>query len=658
MVLSNIKEKKNLSNAACQCLIQLEDFKPGIIFNYVPDATIPRNHPTLLCLLLKNGSSFDPTIIKQLIGSLPRYNTDPYRLHTILNYLLELIESKRQAILTPLIFKQFLPLFIHSTESFHLHFSLLLLRSFGLELFSTNEELGLLHRLISLCAHPSLVVAHRLLFLDFAKSLLPILRSSHLADHRLFALTPLDGPDTQEKKLMILCQTDISDIDLISNLKSIGNFNGQKVNRRSTNALYRQLYFFLTVRPELQSSIEGFLIHLMLTNPSLHIPYALCLLDRLPVLSAHVSSSLISKLLDMTTLPSEEEKSHLKEYFLAIKWILRQPRKLLDSEKMIAILTFCYKAAKQFPSMCKDLLAIIAVVIRHQTIDENLKNLLNEILNLLMANKNRVTISSWSQIYSIALNTLPSQENLRKVFCEEISEDDESPLLIFDPKSSSIPLTIHEIKCRPEPVDIECLTPITIPYTLKVSFNTISMDEEIIQKLFAIEIRLTCSSQEIDSIINIPVLKKNDFKVYQLKLAPNRVKPFTLNCDLRFGDTNGVTYCCPQFSSEIFSFERFMIPLKCNENQFDSSWNGLLKQLDCHLTVQCFPNYNDLEQFLTDNEPFKDYQIAPGKFAIGVAPNKLLLIRSIIVNGNLNFRMLTNLDKILKYLYYLFKQNN
>ncbi|XP_015783676.1 uncharacterized protein LOC107361372 [Tetranychus urticae] len=655
--LLNGKDNKNLSNAACQCLIQLEETRPGIIFRNVPDATIPRIHPTLLCLLLKNGSQFDPTIVKQLIGSLPRYNTDPYRLHIILNYLSDLMESKKQATLTPLVFKQFLPFFIHSTEAFHLHFSLLLLRSFGLELFSTNEELGLLHRLISLCTHPSLIIAHRLLFLDFAKSLLPILKSSHLADPHLFALGPFDGPDTQEKKLMILCQTEISDSDLITYLKTIESISISQSNRRATNALYRQLHFFLTVRPGLQNEIEPLLISMMMASPSLHIPYGLCLLDRQPALSARVSSSLVHKLLNMTNLVGDENKSRLKEYFLAIKWILKQPRKLLDSDKMLDTLNFCYDAAKQFPHLCKDLLSIIAVVIRHQTIDDKLKSLLNEILDMLMKNKNRVTISSWSQIYSIALNTLPNQENLRKVFCEEISDDDNLPLVVVDPKSNSIPLTVHEIKCTLEPVEVDCEF-LAIPYTLKVSFNSGTMDEDIMSKLFGIELRLSCPIQEIDTVINIPCLGKDDFKVFQLKLSPIRVKPFTLNLDLRFGDINGVTYCCPQFTSEFFSFDRFMIPVRCSEAQFDKQWNFLIKQVQCHLTVQCFRNYSGLDQFLNDHENFKSYEIAPGKFVIGVVPNKMLLIRSIVVNGNLNFRMLTNLDKILKYLYYQFKQNN
>ena len=632
-------------------------FIKKILETHLITSKLKESNTLLNALLIRNGAAISPKQIKVVIDSLPNHTFDPFLLHLILNHLFVSMKSKSQLTITPFIFKQFIKTFIYSTEIYNFHFALLLQRSFGLELFSTSEELNLLNRLVLLSTHPSLIISIRLLILDFVKSFLPSLKVFHLADVKMLKLTSFDGPDTQEKKLIILNETEMDNDELILNLKTIETSSLNSQNRRATNSLYRLFYAFLKNRPSLQENIEMLIISMIFAFPKQHVANSLKLLQSMECLIPKVCKTLAKKLITMSQIIEEAKVEDIEQFMLAIQWILEQPIKLIEDNDLLQLLQFCLKTTQANPKLVKPLLNCCAAIIRTQKVTNDMKFLLNTSLSYLISSKIDVTISSWSQIYSIAINTLPNQESLKKVFCEDVNLNHGTPLIIRN--HDSLPLIIERVALKLEPVAIN--SPLFILLQLKLTIDPMCLEE--FKKLFAIEIRFkSIKHQKIDQVINIPFLECKHSKKITLKIKPIETKPFAVKISTQFSDINGITYCYDFVKVEQFNIINFLVPIDLDINQFDSVWNQIdLKDNQNTLeSVICLEQYSQIYQFIKEHEFLKQFSCSNdhNQFVIGLSPNKLLLFRLYQINNVINLRLKTDEPKAVKYIYFLLKHND
>ena len=160
--------------------------------------------------------------------------------------MMRFCQQKYPEYISPMIFKPYLTQLTLSCEIHNFHFALQLLLSFGLELFSTLEEQTLIKQLIIVATHPSLSIAHRLIALEYTKSIVIQLKPTSI-DSSVLHITSSDGPDTQEKKLTILNETSIDNQNLLICMKPLKTLSLTD-NIRATNAFYRVIYAFLTTK--------------------------------------------------------------------------------------------------------------------------------------------------------------------------------------------------------------------------------------------------------------------------------------------------------------------------------------------------------------------------------------------------------------------------
>lgn len=278
----------------------------------------------------------------------------PVALQQTLNCYLEIIVSSQVTQFSPMIFKPFLDTFTLSSEVYQVHFLLILLKNFGLELFTTAEEQFLVNQMTKLSAHPSLVIAYRLLILDFIKALMPIVKRSDYMEPEKFQIMPFDGPDTQEKKLLLLNETSISDGLLLSHLKPLQTLSLSFGNYRATNSLYRILHSIYEKRHSMDKHIETTLISLILASPAQHVRHSLGFLSKNLDLAPSICGTFLRKLLHMKDIIKDE--GDLKEYFLACEWILSKENLINDSDALSTLLKFLYEKCQEFKKLAYCLL--------------------------------------------------------------------------------------------------------------------------------------------------------------------------------------------------------------------------------------------------------------------------------------------------------------
>lgn len=550
---------------------------------------------------------------------------------------------KEDPILTPAIFKPFISQFCFSSELYQVQFLVILLLEFRLQLFTDNEERLLLNQLAVLSRHSSLLVSHRLFALDFICSLMKHFPSAF--DHVHFFPSEFDGPDTLEKKLKILIQfptAKLSDEQFLMHLQPLQTHSLERDNVRATKSMYRVLSAAMEKRDSMIVRVEGIVICLILASPRQHVRYALDLMNRRPDLAHSVAGIMLKKILSAGEALARDLEDQ-EQLFLFIEWLLKRQLVSRAERRLTNLFKFLHEKSIQSPSLVPLLLSCTAAAIRSYDLSTDEKELLRNILSFVSREaKNNVTLTSWAQIYSIAITALSGVDNIRHVFDTEdlsclrsqgdyVLQKEDCPVIVC--KRSKV-TAIDSHSCCDKRFNIE------FDVSLSASFEQ--------KQVFAVSIDVKSSEQEFCESWETPLLSFQKSRLMKLGFQLKRCQPFQLVFDCQFNDLNGSVYMCRSFHVEEIAFCEILAPVDfvSDARSFCQVWKQIsLSKESCLETVIRLKTITDCDSLLDQHPYLSPFCLTDGDrvmIAVTVLPKSRILLTAKVIEGRLNLHAITD----------------
>lgn len=564
-------------------------------------------------------------------------NLEPILQNRVLIEIFNFIKlNPNQNIISANLFKPFVNDLIYSKELPAFHLALELLKNFDLT-FSSYGEQDIINQLFTLCVHPSLITSHRLMMLDFAENFVHLPKIKNYLNLSIFEICDvLDGPDTQEKKLKILLQTRIEDEFLLTNLKPLKMMCLNKNNNRASNSLYRVLNSIIRQRPSMVNKIEYLILSMILKSPSRHIPRTISFLKLNPTLT----ESLLKLIIEETNnhFDNFQNENDLKQYFLAFEWILNKTK--LDDSSNLIILNFLIKKSENRPNLFKALLACCASIICKQILNDKIRMQLREALNYLSEKgKKNVELVSWAQIYLIAIDTLPNQENINKVFedMELVGEDK----LYSELREEDCPIQFERVKFNNRA--IENYDQIDCPFQFNLNLSVKEEFKKQFPIVLCIDVLVRINKQSIQSEKSLTILKNEKKEQLIFDLKPKIIDDLEITIYSRFTDANGKIY---HHSGTLMNFKFFEIiqSSSLDRIRFDQLWTKYVSEDEFVKSVIVLPNTKTIDEF------FKKFKWA-NEFVLDTSSNCLsflipssyiALIKLFEINDLVNLRIISN----------------
>ena len=579
-------------------------------------------------------------------------NMSSIELYDTLSKLFDAIRSNKSEELSPMLFKPYLAKLTLSSQVHDFHLALQLLLSFGLELFSSVEEQKLVKQVTIVATHPSLSIAHRLLALDYIKSMVVRLRSTAI-EWSCLQITALDGPDTQEKKLSILNETQIDSHFLLVQLKPLRSMSLCH-NLRAVNAFYRIIYSILTKRPEILNEIQEILTFFIFKSPDPHIKRSIDLFKVCKDLAKGTTHHLMKNLSNLSETETFKSLTEFTEFTKYFEWVFKQNDLELNETQLVFLLTIIANNCKRWPDCSGRALDCCTAIFYYQTISAPLKQVLLSMLEWLMTNrKNDLSITSLAQIYILALNTLEDDHNIKKVFNfeDQISLDAN----FIEDLSSDVPFILkrlpqsftHKSYIDKRPYSVNLCFEITVRQEYKQKFG----------RIFGLILYFEVANENICLESEIPVLESSERQTLEIELSFDINKPFDLTVSAIFNDSDGTNFRCDQFQTEAIALRDFLIAIEISNS--DKSFNDLCQSVVNERggmqTIICLPHFNSIQQFLSHFQWFSVFVIGEDNVFVCGAPSDRLVFGVIeIVNSFVNLFLYTNNYKLLPNLYHEF----
>lgn len=537
---------------------------------------LSKNYLPLLFTFLTHGylNTDDAKQSIQKLDQLEHRNAAQFfsSLSSIFNYL---IKKRNDYYLSSSLFQKYLASLTYSFEMQSFHLCLLIHQQFG-SIFSEQSIANVLQRLMSSCVHPSLTPAERLMHLEFVLNQLPLLKEHQLLNEsQIVQIQPaFDGPDTQEKKLSILTHGSISDDELIFCIKPLKQLSLDQFNPRASNALYRCLNCMLKIRPSMIPTIKYLLLSMILKSPQQHICRTLSLLRLWPNLSEHVLRSIIQETINHTD--NFHDEIELKAYFQAFEWILRKADFQIDEKDTVAILNFIFKKIETIGALHSYAINCCSAIMRNQYLTESVKQNLIKVLNYLRSSK-FLTLqqSSWVQIFLIAIQSLPNEDNFKHILNDPFAC--EAVLFKRARKDIDFPITIRLINsntfCR-IPFQSDTFEAFKLPFKFELSINlqfNIASEEESNHELFTIEFGIENDHQQIFEEQIIDYLDESESKQITFNVDILQLVDFDLNVNVRCSNVFGHLFSNTSIVQSIKVIDLFL-PCQLNSQFFKKFW--------------------------------------------------------------------------------------
>ena len=587
-------------------------------------------------MLLKNNQS-KLDCQTEITAILLDENLEPIYQARILIEIFNFIKfNTNQNLISANFFKPFLNDLIYSKELPLFHLALELLKNFDLT-FSSYGEQDIINQLFTLCLHPSLITSHRLMMLDFAENFVYLPKIKNYLNLAIFEICDiLDGPDTQEKKLKILLQTKIEDELLLTNLKPLKTMCLIKNNNRASNSLYRILNSIIKQRPSMINKIEYLMLSMILKSPSRHIPRTISLLK----LNPQLTENLLKLIIEETNnhFDNFQNETDLKQYFLAFEWILNKIQ--LDDSSNLIILSFLIRKSENRPNLFKGLLACCAAIICKQILNDQIRLLLKDALNYLSEKcKKNIELVSWAQIYLIAIDTLPNQENINKVFEEtELLKEDN---LYNELSEDQCPIKFERVKCANR--EIKDFNRIDCPFQFNLNLSIKEQFGRQFPILLCIDVLVKIEKQCIQNEKSLTILKNETEQQLNFDLKPKLIDDLELKIYSRFTDTNGKIYQNSN-TSMYFKFSEIIQASSLNYIRFNELWTKFLNEDEFFKSVIVLPKLKTIEQFFDNFKWASDFQIESNQTLLSflIPSTYIALIKLFEINEMINLRIMTN----------------
>ncbi|XP_054168801.1 uncharacterized protein LOC128966025, partial [Oppia nitens] len=643
--------------SSAECLREIGSTTPALLYEAYNSRQLRRHQTLIMSSLMKSSTCMTNDDIQHIIQCLPTMKSiDLY--HT-LSLIYDTIEAQNyHQLLSPMIFKPYLTQLIVSTEVHGFHLSLKLFQSFGLELFSTTEEQLLIRQLFIVATHPSLSIAHRLLILDYTRSIVSKLNLQSI-DWSNLEITGFDGPDSQEKKLAVLIETQgMDNQNLLVCLKPLikrsltGNF-------RASNSFYRTIDHMLAKRPDITPDIQDVLISVIFKLPDPHIRRSLVLFDVYRDLAKGTVHKLIANLSNIPLADGFKSVTEYMHFMSAFDWIFKHKDLELNEKQLEILLQLINSYSKRWPTETSGrTIDCCTACLYNQPISGSVKQLLVIILQWLMNDrKNDLSITSLAQIYILALNTLDDDIRIKKVFTNSDDQSNTGEEDIVENLSANIPFSLTRVTDNNNETTTTTTTTTTRkkqklnekPYCLTIMFE-LNINEEYrqqFQRIYGLILSFVSSDDTVVHEQAIPVLKSNDKQLVCLKLHSLVKKPLELTVSAVFNDFRGTNYRCDHFYRYTVSLKDLLLPIDLqNTELFDQLCQSVLKSDDSMQTVICVQQFDSIDRFLAHNRwliPFIiDNTVGNCKLVSGTTPDRLLLASIKIVNKFVNLFIYTN----------------
>lgn len=610
------------------------------------DIKLQKNNVLLLALLLKNGQPKldSQTEVTEITEILLDETLEPiFQSRTLIEIFNFIKMNSNQNLISANFFKPFLNDLIYSRELPMFHLALELLKNFDLT-FSSYGEQNIINQLFTLCVHPSLITSHRLMMLDFAENFVHLPKIKNYLNLNIFEICDvLDGPDTQEKKLKILLQTKIGDEMLLVNLKPLKAMCLSKNNNRASNSLYRVLNSIIKTRPSMINKIEYLILSMILKSPSRHIPRTISLLK----LNPELTENLLKHIIEETNNHFEnfQNETDLKQYFLAFEWILNKT--LLDDASNLIILNFLIKKSENRPNLFRGLLACCAAIICKQMLNDEIRLLLRNALNYLSEKgKRNIELVSWAQIYLIAIETLPNQENINKVFeeTELIKEDN----LYSELSAQQCPISFERVKRgNREIADYEH---IDCPFQFNLNLAIKEQFARQFPILLCIDVLVKIERQNIQNEQSLTILRGEAERQLVFDLKPKLIDDFELRIYSRFTDTAGKIY---QHSGTQmhFTFPEIIQTTCLSGAKFDELWTRFLADEHIFKSVIVLPKLKTIAQFFDQFSWASEFALSGNdpldRLSFLMPSSYIALVKLFEINNMVNLRVATNNVQII-----------
>lgn len=608
------------------------------------------------------------------------------KFYHICTYIYDLITKEGVNEQLPIIIlKPYLKRFVENNSIHYIHFALRILLKFGFEIFSSEEEERLMKQLVQCATLPSLPIGQRLMALmfirvAFASTFKPPLNSPPLS--LLNQLYPLafDGPDTQEKKLIILNESTftINDDEFFNILISLfkqtsSNYHSHE---RSTNSLFRVLNISLQHRPQMKERI----LKLLLDNvfSELHTHY-IKKLDKF--LNDHwdFAQMIVDKFIARLMMMGKEQEIHDESYPLIISYkqyvafldfinwflsIAHHNIKLTEFQ-LEFIIRFIQRNSAEKLQSCTLGLACCTSILYYQRVTDKVKEALLGLFEWLKNEcKSDLETSSLAQIYLLALRTL-KEENIRQVFT---SDEEEFMILkpnIHDQYLANIvqydpgfcPVRVDKISSLPGREKQKYGTPLV----QRMEFD-VCLDSEmpLFDRVFCISIKFTTDQASgFQRIFQIPFLEQNQHFHISLPLEFKINVLFQFNISVKFTDYKGIIYSYLAVKNESVLIEDIFVPLQIEPGKVDELTESVLLHPESLQTVICVKHHNSfesffsehgwMEKFVADNSNKQVYN-----FAIGLCPDRIIIGSIKVTNQYINLYVITNSYQVIPILYHKF----
>lgn len=645
-----------------------------------------KNLSESLCLMALFNSKHNSTGLRELTQNI-RFSPN-LKFHHISVFLFNLVSSSHyNNSLSLLILKPFLHRYISGNSIQDIHLALKLLIKFGFEIFSSLEEEFFMKQIVSLSTMPSLPIGYRLLCLSFIKIAFisiykPPLNSPPLG--LIDSLCPFlfDGPDTQEKKMVILNEfsfviNDNEFFNLISRLHCLSDVQCSNY-KRTTSSLFRVLNISLSKRPQLTERILNFLLESIFSLSYIHYieklfvfleqhwDFAQLTVDKfiaqlMILLKDHDNNNEnVQQAVQRTQCPLVRTYNQYLAFLQLINWFLSVAHHhiVLTEFQLEFLVNFIRINCLQWPQSSTAALTCCTSLLYYQRVTFKVKEALLVILEWLK-NERKVDIetSSLAQIYLLALRTL-KEEYIKQVFTDEeelhiqkVPERfDDYLCTIVRNERNQCPLLVERTNHQ-EPKERLVFGSSLF---LSIPFQVYLLESSPIDRLFCVDIVFT--SPQIDNLkqtFQIPFFAKGD-EGARLDLNVNfKIShPFWLDITIRFVDYHGIIYNYVQSECELFGLEDIFIPLSISPStNIDSLAQTIMQHPDSCSTVIVVRNHNSFESFFKHYPWVKQFVVDEDyNLAIGLSPDMAILCSIRLVNGCVNLFLTTNNYEIIPSL--------
>lgn len=240
--------------------------------------------------------------------------------------------------------------------------------------------------------------------------------------------------------------------------------------------------------------------------------------------------------------------------------------------------------------------------------------------------KGNLAISSWAQIYSIAISTLTKRENLKSVFSYDYDIEGFNEKLVLTTSDCPIPLQIERIPIPPGQQDTHSNF-LGLKYRISVSQEA----TDNMKVCYAVFIKVEADN-DIMQEFQIPMVAAEKPIIISMQLKLKKSEPFYLSFGCSLNNANGSTFNCDVIKEDIVSFRDILLPLPLDE-PIEDYWKNLTAGDSSLESVISLKNLTDANAFKEAFPWTKDYFLTSDILGFKVLPAASLVAYLDNVNG-------------------------